>query len=193
MLGYIFKVYLVRCNECNFFEVGEAISHIPKSDITVVEAQTHKSSSRDPFLFPLILKNKLTEAVIHALSKQPSVSFNPNIVKRYFKLKERFNKQFHSRPFVESLLKELKRQKGKPHEFEGNIDLMNSCSEYSNMVESFINNQTDTLETDFNDLKINTELVENFKKHKQKDGFANVLLLAYGFLKIEILRQQQSF
>ena len=191
--------FIIRFNKLKYFlqsfKVKEVVSRIPCSDITVIEAQTYKASSKDPFLFPFILKNRLTEAIIHAVLKGPTLSFNPNIIKSFFKLSKGFNKQYYSVPLVDDLMKELKRKNRVSHdELEENIDSLTSQPEYTDVVQSICNGQQVDLAFELKDLEIQSDLIENFQKQKQKDGLANVFLLAYAFICIEILyRNDVSF
>ena len=113
---------------------------------------------------------------------------SPNIVKNYFKLSKGFNKQYYSVPLVDTLLQEIKRGKIKSHEeFERNDEIMCHNPEYTNIVESFIENQNRPLPCELKDLKISAALMDHFQNQKQKDGLANVLLLTFAFLRFEIL------
>lgn len=113
---------------------------------------------------------------------------SPNIVKSYFKLSKGFNKQYYSVPLVDTLLQEIKKGKNKSHEeFERHDEVISHHPEYTNIVQSFIENQSRTLPSELKDLKIRASLMDHFQKQKQKDGLANVLLLTFAFLHFEIL------
>lgn len=168
------------------------MSKIPSADIKVVEAQSFKSSSKDPFLFPYILRNRLTEAIIHAVSKERTVTFDPNIIKKHFQLSKGFNKQYYSVPLVNTLVQEMKRKRSRsPNDMDENIDLMNATPENSDLVMSLVDDHTD-IRKELTNIKIPRECIEHFKERKQKDGLANVLLTACAFMQIEVLDREET-
>jgi len=171
-------------------QVKEAMSEIPDSDVRVIEAQTHKSSTKDPFLFPFILNKRLVEVVLHAVSKRRSISLNPNVVKSYFKLSKGFNHQYYGVPLIEDLLKETKGKRNKhSKEMEETIEQMDSQPEYTCMVESLMESQLENIPKELTGLKIDAALINYFQSQPQKEGLANVLLLACAFINIEILHR----
>jgi len=157
-------------------QVKEAMSEIPDSDVRVIEAQTHKSSTKDPFLFPFILNKRLVEVVLHAVSKRRSISLNPNVVKSYFKLSKGFNHQYYGVPLIEDLLKETKGKRNKhSKEMEETIEQMDSQPEYTCMVESLMESQLENIPKELTGLKIDAALINYFQSQPQKEGLANVL------------------
>ena len=167
---------------------------ISSTDIRIIELQTHKSASKDPFVFPYILHNRLTEAVMHSLSNVQTISFDPNLVKRHFQLPKGFNKQYYAVPLVNEILEEEMKRKEKQsaEDLEANFDSINATSGGEEVVELIIASETHKLNRSFrkkellNDLEIPEHLCELYRNKQNREGQSNALLMALTFLDLEI-------
>ena len=174
------------------------LEKIPQSDINVIESQSYKSSSRDPAVFPYILHSRLTEALLHSLSKVKTVSFDPNIIRRHFDLSKGFNKQYYSVALVNDLVsEELKRDKKVSTEgVEQNVDKMNALPGCTETVSELVHESGKKSaifqgHEKFDQLSIPEDFIELYANKQRKEGLGNAILLALTFLELEILKLEK--
>ena len=170
------------------FKVQDFVNSIPKTELYVVEMQSHRIGKQTAALLPFAVHLRVFEAMLTCLLPGLVIPFDPLYTSKHFCLPSGTAKKRASVNLVESLF--VDRTKEEPFEaqceqflkeqqgMEGSEDFVTSFIESHQA--SFAGNNTKPL------LQISPKFIDYFKSCHKKDDLSDCLLQALAFLDIVV-------
>ena len=170
--------------EFNFLvQVQEFVNKVPKTDIYVVEMQSHRIGKQNAALLPFAVHLRVFEAMLTCLLPGLAIPFDPLYTSKHFCLPNGTVKKKAAVNLVESLFLERSNEEPFETQCEQYVKQQQGMGGSEELVESFISSSPPgRLPRNFKPLlQISPKFVDYFKSCDKKDDLSDCLLQALAF------------
>lgn len=174
--------------------VQSFVNSVPKTDIYVVEMQSHRIGKQTAALLPFAVHLRVFEAMLNCLLPGVVIPFDPQYTSKHFCLPTGNSKKRAAVNLVESLFLD-RRNEEPPFEVqcEQFLKEQQGMGGSEDLVESLIDNPPSRFAGNNNNplLQISPKFINYFKSADKKDDLSDCLLQALAFFDLVVERKKQ--
>nr|XP_058955484.1 transcription elongation factor, mitochondrial-like [Pocillopora verrucosa] len=174
--------------------VQQFVNRVPKTDIYVVEMQSHRIGKQTAALLPFAVHLRVFEAMLTCLLPGLVIPFDPLYTSKHFCLPVGRTKKRAAVNLVESLFQDRKNEEPFESQCEQFLKEQQGMEGSEDFVESFIDDQMSGFPGNSNKplLQVSPQFVNYFKSCDKKDDLSDCLLQALAFYDLVVENRKQS-
>lgn len=170
------------------------MNKVPKTDIYVVEMQSHRIGKQTASLLPFAVHLRVFEAMLTCLLPGLVIPFDPLYTSKHFCLPVGTKKKRAAVNLVESLFRDRKNEEPFEAQCEQFLKEQQGMEGSEDFVQSFIDNPPGSFAGNNNKplLQVSPKFVDYFKSCAKKDDLSDCLLQALAFYDLIVESRKQS-
>lgn len=174
--------------------VQQFVNRVPKTDIYVVEMQSHRIGKQTAALLPFAVHLRVFEAMLTCLLPGLVIPFDPLYTSKHFCLPVGRTKKRAAVNLVESLFQDRKNEEPFEAQCEQFLKEQQGMEGSEDFVESFIDGQMSGFPGNISKplLQVSPKFVNYFKSCDKKDDLSDCLLQALAFYDLVVKNRKQS-
>lgn len=165
------------------------MNKVPKTDIYVVEMQSHRIGKQTVSLLPFAVHLRVFEAMLTCLLPGLVIPFDPLYTSKHFCLPVGTKKKKAAVNLVESLFRDRKNEEPFEAQCEQFLKEQQGMEGSEDFVESFIDNPGNKNKPL---LQVSPKFVDYFKSCSKKDDLSDCLLQALAFYDLIVESRKQG-